>query len=287
MKILKALIVLNLIFAPNHLLANGAGAAVGIGAAAAAAYKTAMVNAGVNATAFQKFKAGCPTTCALAAMAAVGLAMSLKTAKKAKGIEDDLTCARTNSCFNNSNGNNGTPNNGPRPNLNPNNPGDRALVDLERQRPNIERFLEEREREGYRVDRQTGSITDPSGRPISNMSSAMDSGGMNAQQRAEAERVLDEAAREGDNLARRLEEYDEEYGGGGGGNSASSYNSGAPNGGRFGGPNPISSTPPSIAGLSVNHGSDRIGVAGDNIFDMIHRRYETTKPGMNPDPVGP
>ncbi len=35
-----------------------------------------------------------------------------------------------------------------------------------------------------------------------------------------------------------------------------------------------------VAGLTKKHGSDSIGVAQDNIFQMIHRRYEATKPSL-------
>jgi hypothetical protein len=288
MKIVKVLILVICIFGYSRAHAQCA-AGIGLYGAACTAANAAMGNGVANATAWERFKAGCPTTCALAVMAGIMVVQSLKTAKKAKGIEDDLTCARTNSCFNDSNGNNGNPNGGPNSNLNPRNPADRTLVELERQRPSIERFLNEREREGYSIDRQTGAVKDPNGKPISNMSSAMDSGGMNAEQRAAAERILDEAAKEGDSLAKRLEEYDEEIGGGGGGSGTASggYNSANPNGSRFGLPNANGITPPSVAGLSVNHGGDQIGVAGDNIFDMIHRRYETTRPEMNPNPNGP
>jgi hypothetical protein len=32
-----------------------------------------------------------------------------------------------------------------------------------------------------------------------------------------------------------------------------------------------------VAGLSVNHGQDRIGVAGDNMFMMIERQYKAQR----------
>lgn len=255
---------------------------MGVGAAAGAAYFTATANAGADATAFEKFKEGCPTTCALAAMAAVSLISSLKTAKKARGIEGDLSCASSNSCFNNGQGDGNGPGNNPNYNLNPNNPGDRALVELERRSNAADRFLQDREREGYRIDRNRGTITDPKGNPINSVNAAMDSGGMNPQQRAQAERDLAEAAAEGESLLKRMEEYDEEIGGGGGGgNGGSGYNPSSADIRAMRYPTQRGASDPSVAGLSVNHGEDRIGVAGDNIFDMIHRRYQSRAPGMN------
>lgn len=293
MKLIKVILSLQLVFSTNAYAGAGeAAVGVGVGVAATMAYKKAVANGAANTTAGEGFKKKCSpysvNFCVMAAMAVVMIGVSLATAKKAKGIEDDLSCAKTNSCFNDGGGGaDSNPNNGnPNPNLNRDNPIDRTLVDLEREGPAAKKFLNDLEKKGYKINRQTGAVTDPSGNSYSSASDAMN--GMTPQQRADAENILKEAAKEGESLLKRLEEYDEEYGGGGGSSvAAGGYNSGAANGGRFGVPSANLAKQPSVAGLSVNHGGDRIGVAGDNIFDMIHRRYETTKPGMNPNPTGP
>jgi hypothetical protein len=135
---------------------------------------------------------------------------------------------------------------------------------------------------GYKVDPVTGVVTNPDGSttPASAFSSpaAMAAAGMSPEAIAAAQKVLDET------------------GAGAGGMSASVGSMGVETGGAIGGSSGGSSGDSGgnslanyfnafkkskaekdrmIAGKSLTYGSDPIGVKADNIFMMVHRRYQS------------
>lgn len=247
--------------------------------------KNAMINTGVEGENKKICSSpGGQWACPIALMAGVMVVTSLLTAKKAKGIENELDCAKTDTCFSGAgNGNYGSGGDYGGPGLDPRNPIDREIVRLEKTLPEIKKNIKDLENKGYKVN-PDGSVTSPNGSTLSSMTpSGMKKAGMTPDQIDAAVDIMEQAKKKRESLLSQLNEYDEEYSGGGGSGGKNGYDGQSADNAssRFGNNRmPSNSNEPSIAGLSVKHGGDQIGVAGDNLFKMVHRKYEEKKPSM-------
>jgi hypothetical protein len=136
------------------------------------------------------------------------------------------------------------------------------------------------ERNGFRIDRRTGVVTDPQGRRFSaetfrspeRMRAAGISGLSMADVRAMEQQVQQAAANASGGVDRGEQGLGLEAGVGGRAGSAPGLVD-APMPSEMRGPSVAGATPPSVAGSSVNFNGIPIGVRMDDIFGMMSRRY--------------
>lgn len=137
---------------------------------------------------------------------------------------------------------------------------------------------------GVKIDPKTGKVTLPNGKTVDG--SALNSAGAVAAafgiSEAQAKKALDEAnSRNGSALAKYgdLSKYKLSFAGGGGGSvdggRSSSGGSGFDLNGLLGGARKPAQA--KVAGLQKVVGGATVGVATDNIFDMVKRRYNAKK----------
>ena len=130
--------------------------------------------------------------------------------------------------------------------------------------------------EGYSLSADGSTLTTPSGSSVSAASMSGDSGmssaGLSAAQIKEAKAALADARTAA--LARAKNAMAADEGGGGGGGSGASGRSrdGGTVNYSFGGPK--RKVVPNLSGMTKNFGGEKIGVSGDDIFEMMTRRYK-------------
>lgn len=266
-----------------------AGAAVGAAAtyaithqaASTATTATTTVNT-ANAGALQKFKDGCkahPVMCGLAILTAVQMIYTLTASHKSKKIADQTKCTSGDCSGSGGPGPGyGTPPGG--------NPG--AGTDLtpdEQHALNIAtNAIKDLKERGYTYNPKTNSVDMPGGRsvPASTFSSA------------EGLRSLGAS----DDLIASIEQADKKannnygsfgYDDGGGGGLRVKKAKGYDDGKGFDMNAYLKSMMDQknqagrdVSGLQKQNGSDSIGVAQDDLFKMIHRRYEAQSPSLHP-----
>lgn len=137
---------------------------------------------------------------------------------------------------------------------------------------------------GYVYDSSTNKVNTPDGKSADpsayNSAAGMKAAGMTDAQIAEALEALAATNKAGDNEFKRLSKlFGAEGGGGGAAFKKTKYAEGIDLNSlldkQLKGTRGIAST--GVEGLQKNMGNDSIGVAGDNIFKMIHRRYENQR----------
>ena len=102
----------------------------------------------------------------------------------------------------------------------------------------------------------------------------MASAGLNASQIAQAKAALADARAAALALKKNASlSVDEGGGGGGGGGSSGRDKKDSANSYSFGGPSRRGK--PNLSGMTKNFGGEKIGVSGDDIFEMITRRYKS------------
>ena len=150
------------------------------------------------------------------------------------------------------------------------------------------RLIAEGAKRGYSADAKTGVITTPQGKvSASSMSSAagMKAAGLSDKDIARIQRDREETKKKIDNgLEEVLKKLNmEEYSSGGGGRG-SDMPSPAASGfdmskymSALNKKAAVMAAKPSVAGLSKSNGADRIGVANDNLFRMVHAQYEVQR----------
>lgn len=141
---------------------------------------------------------------------------------------------------------------------------------------------------GYSVSPDGSKVTGPNGKPVptSAFSSpqAMKDAGFSDSQISDMQSTMEAATAAANDQFKKMASNlsNDASGGGKGGGSGSSENGGS--GGGYGGDYGFdaskmlgknSKLKNSVAGMSKKLGDDNIGVAGDNIFEMISRRYQT------------
>ncbi|MES2769434.1 MAG: hypothetical protein V4596_09840 [Bdellovibrionota bacterium] len=264
-------------YAGNENITNAAATA----ATGALAAQT-ISNTTVGTTWVKKCTSAWPY-CAMAALAFAQAAMSLKGAKDAKKTKDASECVGAY-CGGGDGGNlNGG---GTLPNTNvgtlPGNTDDALFGNLQN---TINGNLENLANQGYTYDANTNSVNTPNG-SVSSSSLGSDAGlkslGLSDAEIRDARALAADALKE----ASKYADMGGDFGGGGGRKTKAGpgygsddkafdmnkYLAGLMNKGDARG----------VAGLEKKYGSDQIGVAQDNIFNMIHRRYEAKKPSLNP-----
>lgn len=144
-----------------------------------------------------------------------------------------------------------------------------------------------------------GSVTTPDGqtRNFGDMSAgALSRAGLSDKDIKSFMAAVDAAKKDADEKAKTTDANSELFGetpSGGGGRGT--ITTAMPGGGPAGGPRGLDRNPAQVAGMSVNYGGEQIGVGADNIYMMIHRRYDfhenqggfLNPPAPAPAPSGP
>lgn len=136
--------------------------------------------------------------------------------------------------------------------------------------------------QGIMVDRRTGKITLPNGKSISSSTlgsgSAMSAAGIDP---AEFKSMMDNMQKDASKklAAKGIDNTSDMFGdalggGGGGGSSAASADAMGAGGSGFAQKNAgIDRDPAQVSGMTVKYNGESIGVGPDNLFKMVHRRY--------------
>lgn len=252
---------------------NTTGMVLGIGAAAFCAYKAiATCNNPATAGMCKLYIAG-----VAASMYVVGT-MKKSKSKSAQTCDGVSTSACTVGAADenvaSSTDTNGTNTGGGSTNYDPTKSAEYAK--LEAQVKSIEAST------GSKIDRTTGKVTfsDGSSLDTSNLSSgSLSNAGIDP---AAFKSTMSEAQKAGEELVAKGVDSNSMFGdslggGGGGGGSAGSYetSSGASAISKNG--TGLDRDPAQVSGMAVNYNGESIGVGPDNLFKMIHRRYDLHK----------
>ncbi len=262
-------------YAGNENITNAAATA----ATGALAAQT-ISNTTVGTTWVKKCTSAWPY-CAMAALAFAQAAMSLKGAKDAKKTQDASECTGAY-CGGGNNGNltgGGTlPNTGTLPT------DDTLLRNLQN---TINGNLENLANQGYTYDAATNSVNTPSNGSVSSSALGSDAGlkslGLSDAEIKDARALAADALKE----ASKYADMGGDFGVGGGRKTKAGPGYGSDDKAfdmnkYLAGLMNKKGDARGVAGLEKKYGSDQIGVAQDNIFNMIHRRYEAKKTSLNP-----
>lgn len=148
--------------------------------------------------------------------------------------------------------------------------------------PSMKGAVAELKKYGVNYDASSGKFTFPNGKTVSakdlTNQAAMAEAGVSAADFAKAMDTVKDAEKKAaaemklkEALAKQAMSFDNPASGGGGA-TAASFRNPADDGSSSGGAR-RDRPEVSVAGMSVNLGGDRIGVAGDDIFSMMARRY--------------
>jgi hypothetical protein len=141
---------------------------------------------------------------------------------------------------------------------------------------------------GYTVSADGKTVTYPNGKKVSTSTfgspAAMSAAGFSDSQISDMQNALDQANKAADAKFKSIASLTNDVGGGGGGAGSSGGGGGdTASGGDYGGggafkdpfgKNGKGRAGAGVAGMSKKLGDDNIGVAGDDIFQMITRRYQ-------------
>lgn len=255
-----------------------------------------------NSTAEQTHKNACSSnyvSCGMAILAAVQVGLYIYDMTQHESNRDVATCTGTE-CYRNPDptrpsddyrpNNPNDPNSGgpdaPNPN-DPNSGGPNLQVldrEMEKMLNDSKETIKALEAKGFKYDAKDNSISGPRGKvAAASMGSAagMKSAGFSDKEIAAAMKTNAIAMKKADEKLKALSALlDQETGGGGG--SSRSVGSDSSSDKSF---NPLLFRPgtkranekPTVAGLSKQYGNDQIGVASDNLFKMIERRYSAQR----------
>lgn len=144
-------------------------------------------------------------------------------------------------------------------------------------RPDTSAARKELKKMGYELSADGAQLTLPNGKTIPSASFATDAGmsaaGFSEAQISDAKVKLAEAQAKVSSKLKSLEGGSE--GGGGGSGLKTGGGLGSSMVYHFGSSRKKDRSAPNLSGMSKNFGNDKIGVAGDNIFEMITRRYKS------------
>lgn len=144
--------------------------------------------------------------------------------------------------------------------------------------------IKDLEKQGYKIDQATGKVTLPNGKSLSppdlNNPNTLAANGIDPKGFAD---MMKQAEKAGQDLAAKGVDnnssmFGDALGGGGGGGSYSGGGDG--DGGGSGLAQKglgIDRDPAQVSGMAVNYNGESIGVGPDNLFKMIHRRYDLHK----------
>lgn len=148
----------------------------------------------------------------------------------------------------------------------------------EYQKLNVDKKLAELKEQGFMVDPKTGNVITPDGEfgaGSLSMASALE--GLDGQTAAELKEKLDQTnAKYADRMKVISMDLDS-GGGGGGGGSRSGRSFDIPDYSALLNGTVKERKPASVAGLQVMAGGEPIGVRADDIFQMVHRRYQSKR----------
>lgn len=229
--------------------------------------------------------------CAMAVLSAVQVGMSIADALKSKKTADASKCVGAycdSSGSNNSLGTTGpTGGSFATGTLSPS-PDEEILGRIQK---DVNSQLASLAKDGYTYDSKTNSVNTPNGNvPASALGSAegLKSLGMTDADLNKLEKIQDAVRQE---LQKKSGKYagSDSFDGAGGGGSSSKPGPGYDDKDKrfdmnayLAGLSKKDGANRGVAGLEKKYGSDQIGVAGDDIFKMIHRRYQAKKPSLSP-----
>lgn len=159
--------------------------------------------------------------------------------------------------------------------------GDLSPTELGSLQDQVDQAIAKLEDKGYKYNASTGMVNTPNG-DVSPAALANDEAladmGMSEQDIADARKIAKDALKD---LAKYAGDLDSGGGGGRKINPGPGYDSGKK---AFDMSAYLASlsNKRGVAGLEKKYGSDQIGVAQDNLFEMVHRRYDAKKTGMTP-----
>lgn len=284
--IIIAVITLSLSY---HTYASGL-AAGGIASSAGAASAAAAAAGAESLTWYQKLKGHCsnnPVFCAMAAASLIQAGISIADAMKSRNTSDSVHCTGSfcgagtglndGGAYTNNNGGNGSLGIDP------------VLGELHN---DVQNSLNELSQRGYTFKPDTNSIETPVGSmPVSSLGSTEGLKGL-GMSNSDLEELANIKAAVASELANKLKsskfagsaDYDTAGGGGSKLKPGPGYGEDK---NAFDMNKYLASLmnknkhSRGVAGLEKKLGSDSIGVAQDNIFNMIHRRYEAKKTTLN------
>jgi hypothetical protein len=248
---------------------RGSGGASQAAKGAAAQQAIAM---GMSLAMAGYFYSQCSSTnkwaCVFAALSAAQAASLALSSKTNSGVADQLASRDQSYAFND--GVTGANNDGT------SSGGTSVMADAQK-------IMAEMSEKGYKVSPDGKTMTFPDGRSVAT-SAITDEGALSSAGFSESDiqagRATLAAGVSKANDKMRAVQMTAEGGGGGGGGSGRSVaddGSGGPgkgHGGNFNFGQKKDPKKPNLSGMSKNFGSDKIGVAGDDIFEMITRRYK-------------
>jgi hypothetical protein len=209
-----------------------------------------------------------PLPCALAALSAAQAATLAGSSRTNAGVADQLASRDQSYAFDG--GVTGANNDGA------SSGGTSVMADAKK-------IMADMSEKGYKVSPDGSTVTFPDGRSIAS-SAITDEGALASAGFSESDiqsgRAAMAAALAKANDKMRAVQMTAEGGGGGGGGSGRSVaddgsgGRGKGHGGNFNFGQKKDPKKPNLSGMSKNFGSDKIGVAGDDIFEMITRRYK-------------
>jgi hypothetical protein len=217
------------------------------------------------------FATKCPKSgyaCALAAMSAAQALSLMGSSKTNAGVADQLASRDQSYAFDG--GVTGANNDGA------SSGGSSVMADAKK-------IMAEMSEKGYKVSPDGSKVTLPNGNSIASSAitdeGALSSAGFSEGDIQTGRAALATALAKANERARAIQMVPEGGGGGGGGGGRSLADDGSGGRGKgygagfnFGKKNDRNK--PNLSGMSKNFGSDKIGVAGDDIFEMITRRYK-------------